>query len=254
MKKYKKLQEKVDASLSEMKDEQLLRSLKAQTCQNKERKSPTPKRKWTWAFASALSVVLICVISLVVWAPILNQDMGQDGDMGGNSGDSSPPWDYENGGPSPVPPPSNEDPVYDSDNESQVATSFEELNSLTQFFDVYPPQGFSVSKYVDSVTGDVLYFVVSGTNTATSETYTIKIIVNQYYKENGYEHDYNLQAPIGDQNMSYFEECEIDSEGYYNYTIVAKIITSKERIFVQYSGVTHSTPNPYVTSIREILK
>lgn len=249
MKKYKKLQEKVDGSLSEMKDEQLLQSLKAQTCQNKERKSPTPKRKWTWAFASVVSVVLICVISLVVWAPMIDQDGGQSG---GIAGDATPPWGEED--PSPVPPPSNEDPIYNPDNESQVATSFEEVNSLTQFVDVYPLEGFSVNKYVDSVTGDVLYFVVSGTNTATSETYTIKIIVNQYYKENGYEHDYNLQAPIVDQNMSYFEECERDSEDYYHYTTVAKIITSKERIFVQYSGVTHGAPNPFVTSIREILK
>ncbi len=249
MKKYKKLQEKVDGSLSEMKDEQLLRSLKAQTSQNIKRKSPTPKRKWTWAFASVVSVVLICVISLVVWAPMIDQDGGQSG---GIAGDATPPWGEED--PSPVPPPSNEDPIYNPDNESQVATSFEEVNSLTQFVDVYPLEGFSVNKYVDSVTGDVLYFVVSGTNTATSETYTIKIIVNQYYKENGYEHDYNLQAPIVDQNMSYFEECERDSEDYYHYTTVAKIITSKERIFVQYSGVTHGAPNPFVTSIREILK
>lgn len=253
MKKYKKLQEKVDASLSEMKDEQLLNSLKAQTSQS-QRQAPKPKRNWTWAFASALSVVLICVIYLAVWMPLLNQDMGQDGGMGGNNGDSSPPWDYENGGPSPVPPPSNEDPVYNSANERQVATSFEELNSLTQFVDVCPLEGFSVSKYVDGVTDDVLYFVVSGDNTVTNETYTIKIIVNGYYQEKGYDHDYNLQASIGEQQASYVEKCVRDSENYCHYTTYAKIITEKERIYLQYEGVTYDAPNPFATSIQEILK
>ena len=246
MKKYKKLQKQVNDSLSEIKDEQLLLSLKAQTSQNQQPKAPLLKRKWTWAFASVVAVLLVCVISLTVWLPMIDNNNGNDFDNA--TGDTSPPQNSDEG-PSLPPPPS-----YDVADEINVSTSFEELNGLTQVFDVYPIEGFSVSKFVDGVTDDVLYFVVSGDNMVTNETYTIKIIVNKYYKEKAYDYDFNLEKQIGSQKLSYTEECEIDSEGYYNYITVAKIITEKERIYVQYSGVTNSAPNPFVASIQEILK
>ena len=245
MKKYKKLQKQVNDSLSEIKDEQLLLSLKAQTSQS-QRQAPKPKRNWTWAFASVVVVLLVCVISLTVLLPMIDDNNGNGYDNA--AGDTSPPQNSDEG-PSLPPPPS-----YDVADEINVSTSFEELNGLTQVFDVYPIEGFSVSKFVDGVTDEVLYFVVSGDNTVTNETYTIKIIVNKYYKEKAYDYDFNLEKQIGSQKLSYTEECEIDSEGYYNYTTVAKIITEKERIYVQYSGVTHGAPNPFVASIQEILK
>ncbi|MGN0765831.1 MAG: hypothetical protein ACI4MO_05080 [Christensenellales bacterium] len=221
MKKYKKLQKQVDASLSEMKDEQLLLSLKAQTSQS-QRQAPKPKRNWTWAFASVVAVLLVCVVSLTVLLPMLNQDMGQDGGMGGDSGDNA---DY------------GSDIGYCEDFEKVVISSVEELNGALQKvrFSI-SLENSEVQRVYDDVSKDTLMFIFRYENLEAFDSIVMHVITNTNYVDRTYaDKVFDKSCQYKDHLLEYKESVE-SVDGFYEYNIDGKLTINEAIIYFTYQN------------------
>ena len=227
MRKYKKLQQNIDSSIKDMGEKELLRVLK---CSVVTKKRNFNKKLILGLASSVVSIMLvIVVVTCVVFLP--NKNIADN---------TQPP------------------PPYYSGNEVKKSSTIAELNSYTENFDIDNSLNWVVSKFYDSVSNEVLYFVISAEKEDVIQEFLLTIIVADNYQHQESNYNYNLSFSIKNHTMNYLNQVEEypPAEEYpplYSYTTYAKIITSKEEIYIRYLEITFEE-NLFLSAITNILK
>lgn len=221
MKKYKKLQQNVDKSFENICDAQLLESLKCEIISSERVKQKTKQKRFRVAIASSFIAIIIIIIT-IIGAPLLFR-------------------------------PNNEERHYFKDNENQIESTLEELNSFTNFIDLNSGIEWRVSKYIDILYNDTLYFIITWENSDTFEVFHISIIVNKDYKYKEDCIEYNNTQNMGNQKLLYNEKFEMDEDGLCFFTTYAKINTENESIYIKYEGIGFDGESTFLTSLSDLL-
>lgn len=223
MRKYKKLQDNVNNTFKQMRNEEFLNSLKAVNEQNTMRKQKFSHRSLKYAMASycVVFVLLVALISGVFFLPI---------------GDEF-----------------NVEKTYSADNEFLLESTLEELNNCTSYIDLIDSNDWRISKVIDKVYNDILYFNVSYSPLDDYFDFNFTIVVNkdyeyQFLSEPFFDSEYNFD----NYKLLYYEKLEID-EGLCFAESSGKIVTEQEIIYVQYNGVGFDGESPFINALRDLL-
>ncbi len=221
MKRYKKLQHIVNESLAKNRDEQLLKSLKIQNERLINAKRKSTKRPFKLAMVSSC-VAVVLVVAIIGGLFLFKQDSG------------------------------NTD-QYFIDNEISIESTVSELNTYTDFIDISSSIDWNVTKVIGSASNNVLYFIITGEDFATFETYHFTVVVNKNYKKADMNLFYNQEQSISNQKLLYYEKFEVDEDEIYTFKSRGKIVTEKETVFMNYESVGFNETSNFIPSISNLL-
>lgn len=222
MRKYKKkLEESVNASIKNMRDEDFLLSLKDYNKELREEKKKVPQKKLKLVFAS--SVVTMLLIIAIVGTVILY-------------------------------PQKSEEKTYFKDNEVHYSSTIEELNAITENVDFKFNTNVLVSRFYDKKYEEDLYFVISGEIQGDMhvEIFSIIVIVNENYKQVDFEKNYDKECSLKDKELIY-EESFIFEDDLYSFKANGRLSVGQEIVLIQYEHLTYEENSLFIPFVERVV-
>lgn len=222
VKKYKKLQQYANESLSSLRDDGFLQEIKVKS--NVQNKKLSQKSIFIIS-ASICTLVLIVVLCVVLINPASTGE-GQN---------------------------HNEHKYYLLENQATMSSTIDEFNIFVKDFSVKDQTGILINKVVDKYYEELLYFVVIINNDETMESVSLFVVVND---------EYTLPfAVVGEINndfvegyrISYSESFTEEDELFYVYS-VGEIFTEHEKVFVEYNGVDIEKKNNFLVYLSQVIQ
>lgn len=221
MRKYKKLQQSVDESLKHIHNEKLLEALIDENNRvNGARQKAKQKQLRLIMASSCLAVILIFVIVGCLFLFPIKDDGTKH---------------------------------YFQDNEKQIESTMEELNSYTINVDLNNNVDWQVKKCIDTKYNDVLYFIAIGNIQDTFESFNFTFIVNKDYKNYEENENYDKKQNIYNQNIIYKENIKSETDGLNVIKAAGKIVTVKEIIYIKYEDTRLDENSNFLSSLKQVL-
>lgn len=222
MRKYKKLQQSVDESLKHIHNEKLLEALIEENNRVNGDRQKTKQKQFKLIMASScLAVILIFVI---VGCLFLFPSKNDDGTK-----------------------------HYFLDNEKLIESNLEEMSLYTSYINFDKKLDWKISKFIDTIYNDTLYFVAECNKELTFESFIITVIVNKDYKYYGKTIAYDKEEMLDKNKVFFKEEFVIAEEGIYTFNTKAKINTKAEILYIEYKEMRLDKNSNFLSSLKQVL-
>lgn len=226
MKKYKKLQKYADDSMSEYKNDAFLERLKSDLFAEKSSVERHGKRFYLMIAAVTCLVVTMILVSVFVFAPLIN---------GESNIDKTQPPKY-----------------YAYENRTECMASVTELNDAVSDIEFSEKDLVEVRKITDNVYNETLYYIVKYELNEGLDVFKIIVDANADFDYDFGNKPYNKFVNVNGFEMAYLEMCD-EGDGIYGFTCRAEIKNTKEKIYIEYDGISLEQKSNFLIGISCII-
>lgn len=146
----------------------------------------------------------------------------------------------------------SEEHYYSSGDENRKASSLDELNADTVYYDLISEINADVDIVFDTISNDDLYYEADINFENTFEIVKLVVVINDFYDYKFEHFDYTEQEKIGPYFLNYIVRTE-DEDGIYTHKVDAEIITAFEKIYINYEEITLVEETNFVDFVKKIL-
>lgn len=146
----------------------------------------------------------------------------------------------------------SEEHYYTSGDENRRASTLNELNAATTYYDLASDANADIDIVFDTVSNDDLYYEVNIDLEDTFEYVKIVVVTNKFYDYKFEHFDYTDRETLGSYVLNYIVMTQ-EEDGIYTHKVDAEIITSAEKIYITYEGLGLEQESNFIYCIEQLL-